>query len=138
MPSEVVRAAGHPNVSSTHKTTLEFTCESHLTERGDCIFAVCADKTMGELSDEFRESLRSDDVVLTLVIECNGVSDTVTARGHPDLILNHPTDFVVRKSSFICPRTLAVESDKAACDLKRELVVELQKGCGVVIKLDVQ
>jgi hypothetical protein len=34
---------------------------------------------------------------------------------------------VVRKSSYIDNRTLAVNADKAACDLSRELVKKLQK-----------
>ncbi|MBU0761546.1 MAG: DUF371 domain-containing protein, partial [Candidatus Altiarchaeota archaeon] len=98
------RAMGHVNVLCLHEKTLEFTAEDHLTKKGDCIFAVCADKTMADLPEEFKERLKTDNAKLKLVIECGGVKDEVTACGSPDLILTHPTDFVVRKSNFICSR----------------------------------
>jgi len=50
----------------------------------------------------------------------------VKAFGSSRLILSHPTDIVVRKSDFICHRTLAVKADKAACDLSRALVEKLK------------
>jgi len=137
MQAETIRAKGHANILSTHRNTLEFTAEERLTRRGDCIIAVSADKTMADLSDEFKAALRRPDAILNLTIECNGVSDRVTAHGHPQLSLTHPTDFVIRKSDFICPRTLAVNADKAACDLSRRLVEELKNDRPVVIKLDV-
>ena len=135
MLNETVNAKGHENVLSNHKSTSEFTSENHLTPRGDCIYAVGSYNTMADLSEAFKEALRSEDATLEIVIECNGVSDTLTARGHPDLMLNHPTDFVIRKSSFICSRTLAVNADKASSDLDRGLIRQLQSGYGVVIKL---
>ncbi len=132
-----MRARGHPNVLSLHETTLEFTRETHLTPRGDCIFAVAADKSLPDLPAEFKDALRSENAVLTMTVECGGVSYTVVARGHPGLILTHPTDAVIRKSAFICPRTLAVNADKAACDLGRDLVEVLKKGGEATIILEV-
>ncbi len=130
-----VCARGHANVLCLHKTTSEFTAEENLTPRGDCIFAVASDKTMADLPEKFKQRLRSEDAILEVSIECNGVSDTITARGHQELTLTHPTDFVIRKSTFTCPRTLAVSADKASSDLKRELVSELSKGGQVAIKM---
>jgi hypothetical protein len=46
--------------------------------------------------------------------------------GSQNLILSHPSDIVIRKSDHICNRTLAIRSDKAACDLKRLLAKELR------------
>ena len=40
--------------------------------------------------------------------------------------MSHPTDMVVRKSGYICGRTLAINADKAACDLSRALVEKLK------------
>ena len=34
---------------------------------------------------------------------------------------------VIRKSSYICNRTLAIKADKAAADLSRSLVEKLRK-----------
>jgi len=42
------------------------------------------------------------------------------------LILTHPTDMVIRKSDYICNRTLAIRADKSANDLPRELVEKLK------------
>jgi len=135
MTSETIKAQGHPNVRSTHRNTLEFTTETSLTPRGDCIVAVAADKGMEELSDEFKRRLKAEDSKLQITIECGGIKDTVTAYGSPNLILTHPTDMVVRKTDYICPRTLAIKADKAAKDLDRRLVEELKKGGTVAVTL---
>jgi len=137
MRAEDVRARGHPNIRSEHRNTLEFTKEAHLTPRGDCIVAVAADKGMAELTTEFKEALRTRGARLKITIECGGVEDTVEASGHPGLILDHPTDMVVRKTDYICPRTLAVRADKAAMDLDRRLVEKLRQALPVSIKLSV-
>jgi len=135
--SERLTATGHGNVSARHKTTLEISRDSYLTLRGDCIVAINSDKCFPGFSDEFKERLRGSDSRLEVIIECNGVVDTVVARGHASLILKHPGDMVIRKSEFICSRTLAIKSDKAALDLSRELVYELRKGVCVKIELRV-
>ena len=54
---EVIFAQGHENILGTHKTTLEFTKDKHLTKKGDCIVAVAADKALADLSAEFKENL---------------------------------------------------------------------------------
>jgi len=60
------------------------------------------------------------------LIEADNLKEVVSAFGSPKLILSHPTDMVVRKSSYVCDRTLAVKADKAACDLSRKLVEKLR------------
>jgi uncharacterized protein len=135
MATEVILCSGHRSVLSTHRNTFEFTKETHLSPRGDCIVAVAADRTMADLPEEFKASLKKGDAVLHLTIECGGISESITAYGHPNLILSHPTDFVVRKTDYICPRTLAIRADKAAKDLDRRLVEELKKGLPVKITM---
>jgi len=135
MPEEIIRATGHENVTSRHRTTLEFTKETHLTPRGDCIIAVGADRGLQEFSEEFKNLLRDDDAILEITIECDGISETVRARGHHNLTLTHPTDMVVRKSDFICGRTLAIGADKASIDLDRGLIEKLKRGSEAIIKL---
>ncbi len=130
---EIIKAYGHGNVLATHKTTLEFTKETHLTPRGDCIVAVGADKGLLELSENFKKSLKNEKTRLSIKIKCGNLEETITACGHPNLTLTHPTDMVVRKSDFICPRTLAIRADKAACDLNRKLVNKLEDGNDVEI-----
>ncbi len=124
--SEVIHAIGHRNVLATHRSTLEITQESHLTKEGNCIIAVSADKGLSDLGNDFKRCLLSKDAKITLLITVCGIVDTVIAHGSPQLILTHPTDMVVRKSSHICSRTLAIKTDKAAYDLSRELVEKLK------------
>ncbi|MEM2249145.1 MAG: DUF371 domain-containing protein [Candidatus Bathyarchaeia archaeon] len=124
--TEYLTAFGHRNIRATHRTTLEFTREKELSVRGDCIVAVSADKGFSDLKPEFREFLRKENARLTILIEADGAVDVVKARGSPELILSHPTDMVVRKSGYICGRTLAINADKAAFDLSRALVKRLQ------------
>ncbi|MEM2546361.1 MAG: DUF371 domain-containing protein [Candidatus Bathyarchaeia archaeon] len=124
--TEVVKAYGHENVQATHKSTFAITKEKWLSRRGNCIIAVSADKSLNELSERFCESLRRANSKLFILIEAGGLSVVVTAYGSPLLVLTHPTEMVVRKSSYICNRTLAVHADKAACNLSRELVKNLK------------
>jgi hypothetical protein len=122
---EVFFGYGHENMQATHKTTLEFTKDTHLSKRGDCIVAVAAEKALADLTSEFKENLRKPNAKLTITIEADGISEQVHAQGSPRLILTHPTDMVIRKSDYVCSRTLGVHADKAACDLSRELVEKL-------------
>jgi hypothetical protein len=123
---EVVFGYGHANILATHKATLEFTKDTHLSKKGDCIIAVAADKALADLSSEFKAGLRKPNAKLTVLIEAGGISAQVQASGAQQLSLAHPSDAVVRRSSYICSRTLAVRTDKAAVDLPRELVEKLK------------
>ena len=123
---EEVTASGHENIKAAHPTTLEITKEKHLSRRGDCIIAVYADRSLADLSDEFKESLRKTNAKLTLTIEADGITEQINAHGSPNLILTHPSDMVVRKSTYVDDRTLAVNADKAAADLSRDLVEKLR------------
>jgi hypothetical protein len=40
--------------------------------------------------------------------------------------LDHLTDLVIRKSNYVCNRTLMVEADKSASNLGRDLVRALR------------
>ena len=124
--TEIIFGYGHENIRATHKTTLEFTKDKHLTKKGNCIIAVAADKGLADLSREFKENLQKPNAKLTILIETNGITEQVQAHGSQQLILSHPTDAIIRKSDYVCGRTLAVRADKAANDLSRELVEKLK------------
>jgi hypothetical protein len=123
---EVIFARGHENILATHKTTLEITKEANLSKTGNCVIAVSADKALDDLSLEFKENLRKEDSKVTILIEAGEIAEIVNASGDSSLILTHPSDIVVRKSSYICNRTLAIQADKAACDLSGKLVKKLR------------
>ncbi len=123
---EVIFAQGHENIQATHETTLEFTKDQHLSEKGDCIVAVAADKASVDLSTEFKEKLRNTHAKLIMIIEAGEIFEQVNAQGSPQLILAHPTDMVIRKSDYVCSRTLAVRADRASYDLSRDFVEKLK------------
>jgi len=123
---EVIFAYGHENIQATHKTTLEITKESQLSRRGNCIIAVSADKALVDLNPKFKETIRMENAKLTILIEAGEIGETIIAFGNPQLILTHPTDIVIRKSDYICSRTLAIKADKTACDLSKKLREKLK------------
>jgi len=121
MLKEIIHCKGHENVRVTHKSTLEFTKEDYLTPRGDCILCIEADKGINDLSNEFKSALRAGKKLL-IRIKVGDLVDEVLAEGSPGLILDHDFSMVVRKSDYIDARTLAIRANKAARDIKRELV----------------
>ncbi len=102
------------------------TKESHLTQTGDCIIAVAADKASVDLSAEFKEKLKNSNAKLTILIEADDLKEQINALGSPKLILSHPTDIVIRKSGYVCNRTLAINADKSSNDLPRALAEKLK------------
>jgi hypothetical protein len=123
---EIIHAKGHANILAIHPTTLEFTKEGFLSKRGDCIIAVLADKALPDLSAEFKEKLRREDARLAILIEAGEMVEMINAFGGAHLAFIHPAEMVVRKSSYICSRTLAVKADKASADLSRGLIRKLK------------
>ncbi|MFQ5782562.1 MAG: DUF371 domain-containing protein [Nitrosopumilus sp.] len=117
---------GHENIRSSHQKTIEITKETHLSPQGDCIVGVNATSSCNDLPLELKEKLKTHDSKITFSIQVGGHKFVVEGRGHPDLILTHSEDIVIRKSNFICPRTLAVKCDKASDLLPREMVSLLQ------------
>ena len=124
--TEIIHARGHENVTSTNKTTLEITKEPHLTKRGDCIISVGADKGAADLSPEFKQNAKNQHARITMTIQVDKIVEKINAQGNPQLTLTHPHDLVIRKSDYVCSRTLAVRADKAAKDLSRTLVEKLR------------
>jgi len=123
---EVIHAFGHPNIRASHPTTIMFTKENHVTKKGDCIVAVAADKSVADLSAEFKDALRQPNAKLIIEIEVDGLKGQINASGSPELALNHPNDLVIRKSEFISDRTLAVKADKSSGDLSKAVVEKLK------------
>jgi hypothetical protein len=114
------KARGHPDILSTHHTTLMTTKDKHLTKRGDCIVAVNAEKGLRDLDDELKRAARRRETIISLKLEAGGKEFTVRGKGHPGLTYTDTSDIVVRKSSYVCGRTLMVEADNAACDIPDE------------------
>jgi hypothetical protein len=132
---ERITCRGHPLVRATHPTTFEVTTEGHLTCQGDCIIGIRADRGAGGLSPEFRRVLADDRAVILTRLTAGGHSVEVRGRGSSRMTLAHPTDLVWRKSSFVCPRTVAVHCDHAAMTLPREIVRAIREGAELEVEM---
>lgn len=117
---------GHPNITSKHKTTLEFTKDPDIGLTADCIIGVKSEVSMNNIPLEIVDSIKEDNRPITLRLETENATDTISGYGHHKLTLDHPTDMVSRKSDFKCSRTLMINADKAAIDLKKELINDLK------------
>lgn len=124
--TETILAFGHRNIQAIHGTTFEITKDEALSKRGNCIIAVSASKAVSDLNVEFKKNLCKEGAKITVLIEVGKITEIIHAMGSPKLTLSHPKDIVVRKSNYICSRTLAIYADKAAYDLSRSLVRKLQ------------
>jgi len=123
-----IKAKGHENVLSLHKSTFEITKDKDLSLAGDCIIGLDIDKSMEDFPEDFKEKLANDDTKVIVELRTPNASDTIEGYGHHDLTLSHPTDIVCRKSTFVCSRTLMIKSNKAAIDLNRDLIKDLANG----------
>jgi hypothetical protein len=121
---EVVRARGHEHVAATHGSTFEVTSDDWLTPAGDCILAIGADRTPADFDADFVAACQDPNATITLTLETDAVTETVHARGHPDL-------------TFDGDRTVAVDADAAAADLNRDLVTALADGADLTLTLAV-
>lgn len=121
-----IEFSGHENIRSNHKKTIEITKESHLTPQGDCIIGVKASHSCSDLPEELKTKLKNSTSKITFSIKVEDHEFSVMGYGNENLILTHTDDIVIRKSDFICPRTLAVKCDKASDLFPREMVTLLQ------------
>jgi len=124
--TDEIWALGHANIQASHPTTLMFTKDIHVSKNGDCIVAMTADKSVADLSNQFKKELRKPNATVTVTIEAGDFREEIRAFGSPNLCLCHPTDIVIRKSNYVCNRTLAICADKSSIDLPRELVEGLK------------
>jgi len=117
---------GHKNILSLHEKTLEITKEPDLTINGDCIVGINADLACRDLPENFKKNVMSDDAKITFTIKAGKHSFSIHGNGSKKLTLKHPNDIVLRKSAFVCTRTLAIKCDKASSDMPREMIHVLQ------------
>ena len=117
---------GHENIRSLHPKTIEITTDPHLTINGDCIIGVQASSGCNDLPEKMKKLLKNSKSTVKCTIQVRDFSFTITGRGDERLVLTNPHDIVIRKSSFVCPRTLATNCDVASHQVPREMVRALQ------------
>jgi hypothetical protein len=113
---------GHPNVRSNHTKTIEITKTPTLSLRGDCIIGVNANKACRDLKPTLKRSLQQADSVVKIEIEVSDLSFAIDGRGDSRLSLLNHHDIVIRKSDFVCPRTVAITCNKASSDIPSNIV----------------
>lgn len=119
---ELVLAHGHENITSMHARTLEVTKDPLITRRADCIVGVGADKGLADMSEEFKDAARKEGARIEVRLRVDGIEERILGEGHPALTFTHPREMVIRRSSFLCPRTLMIRADKSSRELDRRLV----------------
>jgi hypothetical protein len=135
---EVIRARGHEHVAATHGSTFEVTTDDWLTPAGDCIVGVEADRSPADFGDDFVAACRDREATITLTLETGTATQQVRARGHPDLGFESDRSAVVRTSTYVDDRTVAVGADAAAAGLDRGLVAALAGGAELTVTLTVE
>jgi hypothetical protein len=124
----IVTAYGHQNIQGTHPTTIEVTTEDHLTKRGDCIIGVRASHSLSDLRETLYP-LKGSHIKVTFSIEGEKgykEQDEVIGFVHPSLKFTDTRAIIIRKSSFLCPRTLLIQANKGAVTLNRQLLEKMK------------
>ena len=142
---------GHEHITAKHKTTLEFTKDTEMGLEGDCIVGVKADFSLQQLK-KFIKSV-SNNKKITIIIETinnknninknkiniiknyNKIIEKINAEINPNF--NSNEEMVIRKTDFVSERTFAIKANKAAFELKRDLV-EFLKGKENKIKVIIE
>ena len=113
---------GHPNVTALHKKTIEVTKAKNITLKGDCVIGVNASKACNDLCDALKRKLRDENSMVRMSVIVGKHTYEFVAYGSSSLILANKRDTVIRKSSFVCPRTLAIRCDSASSDIPQSIV----------------
>lgn len=113
---------GHPNITSLHNKTIEVTKAKNITLKGDCIIGVNASKACYDLPDTLKRRLRAENSMIKMSIIVGKYTYEFVAYGSSSLILANKHDIVIRKSRFVCPRTLAIRCDSASSDIPKSIV----------------
>ena len=126
MVQEEIAFYGHRNIQSFHTRTIEITKDLNLSLRGDCIIGVNANKSCWDISDKLKHSLKDDNSFIIIDVTVGNMSFIINGLGNSRLLLLSRHDVVIRKSNFVCERTIAIRCDKASSDIPREMIISLQ------------
>ena len=115
-------AYGHPNILATHKTTLEFTKDKDISLKGDCIVGVNSNFELSEIKKFIKNSINKK---ISITIKTKTKQEKISAELNPNF--NSNKELVIRKADFVSERTFAIRANKAAFDLKRDLIKFLKE-----------
>ena len=114
------RTLGAPEPGSTEDTA------GGQAPSGDCIVGTSAFSGCHNIPYELKQKLcnSNTDVIISIIVGNHQFK--IIGKGHKSLILTHPHDIVIRKSDFVCPRTLAIKCNFASDSIPRDMVKLLQ------------
>jgi hypothetical protein len=107
---------GHPAIRGTHPKTLELTREQDISCRATCVVGVGAEVEPEDLAGFVGP--------LSITLHAGPHQEVVRARAEPMFRLQR--SIVIRRSRYRSPDTFAIEADRGAGDLDRELVASLR------------
>ena len=117
---------GHANIRSLHQKTIEITTEPNLTLNGDCVIGVKASFGCSDIPARLKSLLKNSksEVLCTIIVK--ELNFKIKGKGNEKLTLTNPHDIVIRKSSFVCPRTMATNCNVASDSIPRQMIKLLQ------------
>jgi hypothetical protein len=120
---EEVEAFGHPEISAESFDEIKIVKDEAVKDNS--VICVRANKSCVELDKKFKNSLKSGRR-LEVVLEADDVFDTILAYCSPALKLSSTEEIVIRKDDRIGASTIGIMSDKAAFELRRNLIEKLK------------
>ena len=112
-------AVGHPNITSRHRNTFEFTKDENLKTEGDCIIGVKADYSIKKI----RQLIKLFDSA-EMEIAIGSTKEKVMMKINKDF--NDEREIVIRKTEFNSARTLGINADKAASNFGKDFIERLK------------
>lgn len=113
---------GHPNIRAMHERTIELTKAKEITVRGDCVVGVNASRACADLRESFKRKLCQENAFVRLSLIVGTYTYDFVGYGSPSLTLSNKHDIVIRKSEFVCPRTIAIRCNRASSDIPKGMV----------------
>jgi len=96
----VIKAKGNKLIKATHKSTLEITKDSFLTERGDCIIGISSNYSVKDLPEDLKDHLLNEGKI-KITIKVDDLIDDIIAYGSKRLLLTNDKSIVIRKSIIL-------------------------------------
>ncbi len=126
MISDEVIFKGHPNVQSLHARTIEITKDKDLTLNGDCIIGINANKACKHLNSGIKQRIKKKDSLIEIELIVEPYNFIIKGIGSNNLLLTNEEDIVLRKSNFICDRTLSINCNFSSFEIPRVIVDSLK------------
>ncbi|MEM3402387.1 MAG: DUF371 domain-containing protein [Candidatus Hadarchaeales archaeon] len=110
--------------------------EKEIFGRGNCIVGVEASASAAELPKKLKQLLQQGRKI-NIILSTGSFSEKVVAEGATTLTFTNTLDVVVRKSDYVCGRTVAIKANKAAADFSRDFV-EYLRNPSVRVRMEIE